>query len=119
MTAGIKNKKQIELILASIFPDSWVMEFTFHPVRKWRFDYAVPSIKLAIEYHGHAGMVGKSKSGHSTISGLTADCEKLSHAQLHGWKWIALTAMHFSPRDRIRHKLSSPHDLITKFSLLQ
>ena len=29
-----------------------VKEFKFHPVRKWRFDYAVPEHKIALEVEG-------------------------------------------------------------------
>ena len=29
-----------------------VKEFKFHPVRKWRFDYAVPEHKIALEVDG-------------------------------------------------------------------
>lgn len=114
MASGDKNKRQIALILQSVFPDVWISEHRFHPVRRWRFDFAVPSARLAVEYHGHAGMIGKSKSGHSTISGLTSDCEKLNQAQLLGWRWIALTAMHFSERDRRRHNLTTPLETIRK-----
>lgn len=113
MAAGDSNKRQIALIMGHLFPGSWQAEFRFHPVRRWRFDFAAPAVRLAVEYHGHSGMLGRSKSGHSTISGLTSDCEKLNHAQLLGWRWIALTAMHFSARDRARHKLATPMEILT------
>ena len=34
-----------------------VKEFRFHETRKWRFDYAFPSHKIAIEVDGGCGQV--------------------------------------------------------------
>jgi len=83
-------------------------EYIFHPTRKWRFDISIPSRKIAIEYHGHTGFRQGGASGHSTIKGLSNDCEKSNHAQILGWKIFAFTALHFRERERIRHKLVSP-----------
>ena len=83
------------------------MEYRFHPVRRWRFDYAIPSAKLAIEYQGHAGFVRAGASGHSTIKGLTNDCEKFNQAIVHGWRVISFTALHFRDSERTKHKLQS------------
>lgn len=111
MKAGAKNKAEIEAILLLTGRD-YTKEHVFHPVRKWRFDYAIPAIKLAIEYHGHSGFIGGKVSGHSTIKGLTNDCEKLSQAMIHGWHVIAFTALHFKESERIRHKLTDPQEII-------
>lgn len=92
------------------------LEFTeehrFHPIRMWRFDLAVPSHKLAIEYQGHAGLRGGGASGHSTISGLTKDCEKMNQAQSLGWRVLTFTALHFRESERAKNKLASPFDTI-------
>ena len=56
-------------------------EFRFHARRKWRFDFAWPELKIACEYEG----LFSRKSGHTTISGYTADLEKYNAAALDGW----------------------------------
>lgn len=107
MKPGELNKLMIRQILETVFGAEMVAaEFRFHPVRRWRFDYAVPEIRLAVEYHGHAGFVGKGVSGHSTIKGLTNDCEKMNSAIAAGWRVLAFTALHFRYSDRTKHNLT-------------
>jgi len=65
-------------------------EFRFHPVRRWRFDFAWPDKKIAVEIEG-VTYYGNNKNGtmklgrHQTSKGLTADCEKYGEAMLLGW----------------------------------
>lgn len=69
-------------------------EFQFHPERKWRFDYAWPDHKVALEVEG--GVFGhtkgdgtKSKKGaHSSVSGMLRDMEKYNAAAALGWRII-------------------------------
>jgi len=113
MKPGELNKLTILHDLKAVFGHEMVvMEFRFHAVRRWRFDYAVPKIKLAVEYHGHAGFVGKGTSGHSTIKGLTNDCEKTNSAIAAGWRVLAFTALHFQYADRAKHKLTPVRETI-------
>lgn len=112
MKAGERNKLMLLQILRSLFGEGVVTEHRFHPTRMWRFDYAVPRIKLAVEYHGHAGFVGGKVSGHSTIKGLSNDCQKLNEAQRLGWRVLAFTAWHFREADRKKHKLTAPLEAI-------
>ena len=108
MKPGELNKLTIKETLETIFGAERVEdEWKFHPVRRWRFDYAVPEIKLAVEYHGHAGFVGKGgASGHSSIKGLTNDCEKMNQAITQGWRVLAFTALHFRYDGRMKHNLT-------------
>jgi hypothetical protein len=64
-------------------------EHKFHPTRRWRFDIAIPSLKLAIEYEG---VYGGGKSRHTSTTGYTGDCDKYNEAQILGWKVIRFTA---------------------------
>lgn len=59
-----------------------VSQYRFHDTRKWRFDFAWPEWKLAVEIQGGTW----SKGGHNTGYGITADYEKLRVAQRLGWK---------------------------------
>lgn len=69
----------------------FVPEFMFHPTRKWRFDFAIPSLKIAAEYEG----LMSTKSRHTTITGFTGDTEKYNAAVIHGWKVLRYTAMNY------------------------
>jgi len=49
-----------------------------------QFDLEVPDRRLAAKNHGHSGFFGKKTSGHSTVEGLTNDCETINQAQILG-----------------------------------
>lgn len=57
-------------------------ELKFHPERKWRFDFAIPELMVAIEYEG----LGFKKTGHTTSEGFTANTEKYNAGAGLGWK---------------------------------
>lgn len=65
-------------------------EHRFHPTRRWRFDFAWPERKLAVEIEG-VTYFGKNKNGtqklgrHQTAKGMSGDCEKYGEAMLLGW----------------------------------
>ena len=61
-------------------------EHRFHPERKWRFDFAWPELKLAIEVNGGGG-----RGRHNSVTGATADAEKMNAAQLLGWRVLIYT----------------------------
>lgn len=52
-------------------------EFKFHPNRDWRFDYAWPDKKIAVEVQGMP---------HRIRERFLSDVEKLAVAQIHGWQ---------------------------------
>ena len=59
-------------------------QYRFHETRRWRFDFAFPSVKLAIEVDG--------RGRHQTIAGVRADCEKLNEAVRLGWRVLRFPA---------------------------
>lgn len=70
-------------------------EFKFHEHRKWRFDYAWPEYKLAIEVEGgvygrgkKCPVCGQSRKGaHSSVTGILRDIEKYNMATVFcGWR---------------------------------
>lgn len=73
-----------------------VEEIEFHPDRKFRFDWALPSLMIAIEYEG----LFSKKSGHTTVDGYTKDCEKYNLAQINGWKVLRYTAINYKNLER-------------------
>jgi len=86
------EKKYIELWLEMYkrngFYEAFVTEYQFDDVRKFRFDYAIPSLKIAVEYEG----IHATKSGHTTISGFNKDIEKYNLALVNGWRVLRYTA---------------------------
>ena len=75
-----------EIILAA-WPGA-VREHRFHPVRRWRFDYAWPERKIAFEVEGGTWFGGR----HSRGKGYRSDCEKYSTAAIHGWMVLRATS---------------------------
>ena len=70
-----------------------VREYRFHPERRWRLDFAWPSIKLGVEIQG-MGMGGRA-GGHQTDKGMQNDCEKHNALVQLGWR-----VLHFRAGDR-------------------
>ena len=62
-------------------------EFRFHPVRRWRFDWAFPPERVAVEVEGGAWTRGR----HTRGAGFIGDCEKYSVAATLGWRIIRVT----------------------------
>ncbi len=62
-------------------------EFKFHPVRKWRFDYAFPEHKIALEVEGGVWTGGR----HTSSVGFLNDMEKYNTATLMGWRVFRTT----------------------------
>lgn len=62
-------------------------EFKFHPVRKWRFDYAWVKQKVAVEIEGGSWVGGR----HNRARGFAKDCEKYNAAASQGWLVFRLT----------------------------
>lgn len=74
-------------------------EFLFMPKRRrFRFDYAIPDKKIAIEFEGLESIDLRGKripSGHLTPVGYTKDCEKYNLAAINGWTVLRFTALNY------------------------
>jgi very-short-patch-repair endonuclease len=75
---------------AQLFLDAWQFvtnwpapdaEYRFHPVRKWRFDFAFPQHRIYVEVEGNAWRVAGG-GRHMQDS----DLEKYNAAALMGWR---------------------------------
>lgn len=64
-----------------------VPEHRFHPLRKWRFDFAWPDRKVALEIEGLTHEGGR----HQRLAGYAADLEKYNAALLQGWQVLRVT----------------------------
>ncbi len=64
-----------------------VPEFRFAPPRKFRFDYAWPEAKLALEVDGGVFINGR----HTRGAGWLKDTEKLNLAATLGWRMLRCT----------------------------
>lgn len=89
------EKNTIELFLKQFqqqgMIESYQTEYKFDDVRKFRFDYAISSLMIAIEYEG----IMSDKSRHTTIGGYSKDIEKYNLAVTQGWKVLRYTAMNY------------------------
>lgn len=68
-------------------------EYKFCPERAWRFDWAIPSIKISIEFEGGIFM---QNSGHNTAKHYNKDSDKYNKAAVLGWRVIRVTAMNYT-----------------------
>jgi very-short-patch-repair endonuclease len=68
-------------------------EYEFHPTRGWRFDFAWPELKLAVELDGRGKDGGMG--AHQSITGQRRDHEKGNAAVLLGWR-----VLHFASMDK-------------------
>lgn len=75
-----------------------VKEYRFHGTRKWRFDYAIPEHKVAIEVEGGVWTGGR----HTSPKGFLGDMEKYNTATVMGWRVLRTT----------------PEDLLARATLL-
>lgn len=64
-----------------------VTELRFHPVRRWRFDYAWPAQKVALEVQGAIFTGGR----HTRGAALLKEHQKLNAAATAGWRVLFCT----------------------------
>lgn len=65
-------------------------EYFFLTGRLFRFDWAWPSLKLAVEYEGGVYTRGR----HVRPDGFITDCVKYNEAALAGWRVLRFTVEH-------------------------
>jgi very-short-patch-repair endonuclease len=59
-------------------------EYKFHPIRKWRVDFAWPGLKLAVEIEGGIWTRGR----HTRGVGVLGDMEKYNALASMGWRLL-------------------------------
>lgn len=85
-----KEKKFIDDFLVSTGFEI-VRELKFSETRKFKFDWAIPSLMIYVEYEG----LMSAKSGHTTIGGFSANCTKYNLATVAGWIGLRYTALNY------------------------
>jgi very-short-patch-repair endonuclease len=76
-----------------------VREYVFHPTRKWRFDFALPDLLIAIEVEGGIWSRGRHVRG----KGFEEDCYKYAEATLLGWRVFRFTPKMIRSGDALRY----------------
>ena len=74
-------------LLAADYPQP-VREYRFHPTRKWRFDFAWPEARVAVEVEGGTWDRGR----HTRGAGYAGDCAKYNAAVMSGWRVLRFTS---------------------------
>jgi len=91
-----KKKSNVDSALEAKFLREWTKryphmtpktQYRFHPTRKYRFDFAWPTIKIAVEVQGYG-------AGHTSLPGMTQDYNRHLDAMLLNWKIVFLTSVH-------------------------
>lgn len=83
-------ERNFVLLWESAYPDiDLLSEYCGVKGRKFRFDFAHPPTKTAIEIQGGIYL---RRGGHNSAAGLHRDYEKLNLAQSQGWTVFQLSA---------------------------
>lgn len=72
-------------------------EVLFHSTRKWRFDYAWPNLRVALEVEGGIWTGG----AHGRGTGISRDIEKYNYATAMGWAVLRTTPSKLSTGETI------------------
>ena len=93
----------------SILPP--VREFRFFSPRRWRFDFAWPDDRVAVEVEGihySAQKAGRHQRG----DGFVKDCEKYLFAQHVGWTVVRVPSTWLSKQDMYAEHLQMVRDIV-------
>ena len=93
-------ERKFKLIWQSVNGPSLEEEYKFHPVRKWRSDFAHIESKVMIEIEGAVWTGGR----HTRGAGYIKDCEKYNEAAFNGWAVISLTGSDINQENLLRIK---------------
>lgn len=89
MSKTSREKQRLEAFL-NRYADSTDMcrEYQFHPSRRWRFDWAFPVARVAVEFEGGVFIGG----GHTRGVIYSQNCEKYNTDAMMGWRVLRYTA---------------------------
>lgn len=83
-------------------------EYRFAPPRRWRFDFAWPSVMVALEVEGGTRNGGRHVRG----AGYENDCEKYNEAVIMGWRVLRVTSSQVTSGQALRwvQQVMGPHE---------
>lgn len=84
---GLTVHERFRLLLRAKRIPVPVPEYRFDTTRRWRFDYAWPERRFALEVEGGVWTRGR----HTRGKGYLADMEKYNSAAVQGWTVIRVT----------------------------
>lgn len=88
MTKSHLESDFLFLIRCANFPKP-EQEYRFDQTRRFRFDFAWPELKLAVEIEG--GIWLGRRGGHTSAKGYINNCRKYNLAVLQGWTVLRYT----------------------------
>lgn len=104
-----KLEEQMRIILLALDAPDWTEEYRFAPPRRWRMDFAIPSLKIAIEAEGGTWTGGR----HTRGDGFERDCIKYNEAAIDGWRVLRFTSDMISDGralEQIERAITSAYD---------
>ena len=81
------NAKVLQQLIKEDLNLDAVLEYRFHPVRRWRIDVAIPSLSIAIELEGGIWTNGR----HTRGKGFLGDVEKYNNLSIFKWRLLRYT----------------------------
>ena len=73
-------------------------EHRFDPTRRWRFDFAWPEKRVAIEVEGGIWTSGR----HTSAVGWIGDAEKYNRATILGWRILRVATNHIKSGEAVQ-----------------
>ena len=90
----MSKKKEAEDVIANELIEAGLggfeREYRFHPIRRWRFDFAWTDERVALEVEGSVWARGR----HTRGKGYLGDIEKYNEAVLEGWRLLRIATDH-------------------------
>lgn len=77
-----------EQLTAAELDEPWIREHRFAPPRRWRFDFAWPEQRIALEIDGGLYVYG----AHNRGAAIEAAYEKRNVAETYGWRVLTVSA---------------------------
>jgi len=84
---GSDGERALETQLRQTGATGWIRELQFDAARRWRFDFAWPDARVAVEVEGGTWSDGRHNRG----DGFERDCEKYAEAAIAGWQVLRVT----------------------------
>jgi hypothetical protein len=97
--AKLKRSMAVDAVLADL--PTPLPEYQFVPERQWRFDYAWPAYKIALELEGGLYTGGRHVRG----TGYENDLMKYNEAALQGWKLIRFSWAQILEKPTLCHQI--------------